>query len=40
VYRLPGFSLRAAELVVELATKEFPDWTPKVGRPPKLDAVE
>jgi DDE superfamily endonuclease/Helix-turn-helix of DDE superfamily endonuclease len=40
VYRLPGLSLRAAELVVELAAEAFPDWTPKVGRRPKLDVVE
>ena len=40
VYRLPGLSLRAAELVVELAIEAFPDWTPKVGRPPKLDVVD
>jgi DDE superfamily endonuclease len=39
VYRLPGLSLRAAELVVGLATEAFPDWTPKVDRPPKLDAA-
>jgi hypothetical protein len=39
VYRLPGLSLRAAELMVELATEAFPDWTPKVGRRPKLDVV-
>jgi hypothetical protein len=39
VYRLPGLSLRAAELVVELAAEAFPDWTPKVGRRPKLDVV-
>jgi hypothetical protein len=31
--------LRTVELVIELATETFPDWTPKVGRPPKLDAV-
>ena len=39
VYRLPGLSLRAADLVVELAIEAFPDWTPKVGRRPKLDVV-
>jgi hypothetical protein len=39
VYRLPGLSLRAADLVVELAIEEFPDWTPKPGRRPKLDVV-
>jgi hypothetical protein len=39
VYRLPGLSSRAAELVVKWATEEFPDWTPKVGRRPKLDVV-
>jgi Helix-turn-helix of DDE superfamily endonuclease len=37
--RLPGLSSRAAELVVKWATNEFPDWTPKVGRPSKLDIV-
>jgi hypothetical protein len=39
VYRLPGLSSRAADLVVKWATEEFPDWTPKVGRRPKLDVV-
>lgn len=39
VYRLPGLSLRAADLVVELAIEAFPDWTPKVDRRPKLDVV-
>jgi hypothetical protein len=29
--------LRTAELVVELTTEKFPDWTPKIRRPPKLD---
>jgi len=37
VYRLPGLSVRAAEFVVKLAIEAFPDWTPKTGRPPKLD---
>lgn len=31
--------MRAAKLVVELATEAFPRWTPKVGRRPKLDVV-
>lgn len=39
MYRLPGLSLRAAELAVGLVTEEFPDWTPKIGRQPKLDVV-
>lgn len=32
-------SIRAAELVVRLAEEAFPDWNPKVGRPPALDIV-
>jgi DDE superfamily endonuclease len=39
VYRLPGLSIRATELVVRLAEETFPDWNPRVGRPPALDLV-
>ncbi len=39
MYRLPGLSLRAAELVVTLATEAFSGWTPKVGRRPTLDVL-
>ena len=31
--------MRAAEVVVELATEALPDWIPKTGRRPKLDVV-
>src|SRR5260370_32012383 len=36
VYRLPGLSIKAATLVVELAEQEFPDWHKPVGRPRSL----
>ena len=33
MYRLPGLSLRAAAVVMELAEREFPAWDKGVGRP-------
>jgi hypothetical protein len=39
VYRLPGLSIRATEVVVRLAEETFPDWHPRVGRPPALELV-
>ena len=33
VYRLPGLSLGAAAVVMDLAQREFPDWDKGVGRP-------
>jgi len=40
VYRLPGLSLKAAAVVVELAEQNFPDWNRGVGRPKALTLVE
>jgi hypothetical protein len=40
VYRLPGLSDRAADVVVELAREEFPDWHKPAGRPKKLTLVQ
>src|SRR5260370_27127937 len=40
VYRLPGLSIKAATLVVELAEQEFPDWHKPVGRPRSLTLPE
>lgn len=40
MYRLPGLSLKAAAVVVELARQEFPDWTRGTGRPKALSLVE
>jgi DDE superfamily endonuclease len=40
VYRLPGLSIKAAAVVVELAEEEFGDWTRMVGRPKALTLVE
>lgn len=33
MYRLPGLSLGAAAVVMDLAQREFPDWDKGVGRP-------
>lgn len=40
MYRLPGLSLKAAAVVVELAEQEFPDWIKGTGRPKALGLVE
>ena len=40
MYRLPGLSLKAAAVVVELAEAEFPNWDRGIGRPRKLTLVE
>lgn len=36
MYRLPGLSLDAAAVVMDLAGQEFSDWHKQVGRPPAL----
>lgn len=36
MYRLPGLSVRAAAVVMELAEREFPDWDKGMGRPRSL----
>ena len=41
MYRLPGLSLRAAAVVMELAEREFPAWDNKgIGRPRSLTLYE
>jgi DDE superfamily endonuclease len=40
VYRLPGLSIKAAAVVVELAQQEFPDWNRGVGRPKALTLIQ
>lgn len=40
MYRLPGLSVRAAELVAELAEEEFTDWAAATGRPRALGVLE
>lgn len=40
MYRLPGLSLKAAAVVVQLAEEEFPDWDRPIGRPKALTLVE
>lgn len=40
MYRLPGLSLKAASVVVELAEEAFPDWDRGIGRPKALTLVE
>lgn len=40
MYRLPGLSLKATSVVVDLAEQEFPDWNRGVGRPKALTLVE
>ncbi|MGH3504419.1 MAG: hypothetical protein ACRDQA_26505 [Nocardioidaceae bacterium] len=37
--KLPGLSLRAAAVVVDLAEDHFGDWRPATGRPKKLTLV-
>lgn len=39
VYRLPGLSLRAATVVVDLAVAQFLDWDRPTGRPKVLSVV-
>lgn len=40
VYRLPGLSIKAAAVVVELAEQAFPDWNRRIGRPKALALVD
>ena len=40
MYRLPGLSIRATAVVMDLAEQEFPDWNRGVGRPKALTLVE
>ena len=40
MYRLPGLSLKAATVVVELAEQEFADWNRGTGRPKALTLIE
>ncbi len=39
MYRLPGLSLRAAAVVMDLAEREFPDWGNEVSRPRSLTST-
>jgi Helix-turn-helix of DDE superfamily endonuclease len=40
VYRLPGLSLKAAAVIVDLAEQNFPDWNRGIGRPKALTLIE
>ena len=40
MYRLPGLSINAAAVVVELAEQAFPDWNRPTGRPKALTLLE
>ncbi|WP_322777897.1 transposase family protein, partial [Frankia sp. Cas4] len=40
MYRLPGLSVRAGAVVMELAEQKFPDWDMGVGRPRLLSLYE
>ncbi|TFE23638.1 hypothetical protein E0F15_22980 [Frankia sp. B2] len=39
MYRLPGLSLKAADVVAAMAERHFPDWHRAQGRPRDLDLV-
>jgi DDE superfamily endonuclease/Helix-turn-helix of DDE superfamily endonuclease len=40
VYRLPGLSMKAAAVIVDLAEQNFPDWNRGIGRPKALTLID